>query len=50
MLDTLKGLSIADLQNVDARSARTKDVVFILAYLKQKVNEVHVNMLLLHVS
>lgn len=36
MLDTVNDFSSADLQNVDARPTRTKDVVFILAYLKQR--------------
>lgn len=36
MLDTVNNLSSADLQNVDARSTRAKDVIFILTDLKQE--------------
>lgn len=51
MFNTVNNLSSADLQNVDARSTRTKDVIFIFAYLKN-VNwvEVRGEAWLLHVN
>lgn len=51
MFNAVNNLSSADLQNVDARSTRTKDVIFIFADLKN-VNwvEVRGEALLLHVN
>lgn len=51
MFNAVNNLSSADLQNVDARSTRTKDVIFILADLKN-VNWVQVRgeALSLHVN
>lgn len=51
MFNAVNNLSSADLQNVDARSTRTKDVIFILADLKS-VNWVQVRgeALSLHVN
>lgn len=41
MFNAVNNLSSADLQNVDARSTRTKDVIFIFADL-ENVNWVEV--------
>lgn len=51
MFNAVNNLSSADLQHVDARSTRTKDVIFILADLI-KVNwaEVRGEASLLHVN
>lgn len=51
MFNAVNNLSGADVQNVDARSTRTKDVIFIFADL-ENVNwvEVRGEALLLHVN